>query len=457
MLSGVPAAVLKVMAVLLKEGHEAYLVGGSVRDMLLGRKPKDYDVATDATPDKVTGLFPNSSPTGFKYGTVTVCDGIDVEVTTFRKDDRYLDGRHPASVTFSGSLHEDVMRRDFTVNGLALDASGRLMDFVGGKRDLLDLRLIRCIGEPRTRFREDALRMLRAHRFVAQLSTPCNRFAIERETHRAMIGHSHLIKHVSWERIRDELVRILMSDNPGALKGLDGTGLLAHILPEIALIDCPAQPQGAPGRVLEHITGVLEKSPKRLDVRLAALVHHVGTPGSGKSICPGEHAEVAGVEAGKAVRKILHRLRFDSRTARKVSVLVREHSILPKEPCPRTVKRFIARAGVDNLDDLFDLEIAHARAVGSENNLEDLRVLRAEVSRTLSSGEPLSLGDLVVNGGDLMEWGMEESKEIGEALSFMLERVLENPGLNTKEGLRGLFREFATRAGGAGFPRRRER
>jgi tRNA nucleotidyltransferase (CCA-adding enzyme) len=451
----VPREVTHVMRVLESAGYQAYLVGGSVRDILLHRRPMDYDVATDALPHKVEKLFHNVIPTGLKYGTVTVHDSIDVEVTTFRKDGRYLDGRRPESVTFSTSLEDDVFRRDFTINALALSLAGEVIDYVQGKRDLLDLRVIRCVGDPDQRFREDALRMIRAHRFVAQLSSPEKPFSIETKSLAAIKRNAHLIVNVSWERIRDELTKILMSDNPKSLGDLYDSDLLNYTLPELAACHGFPPPIYHRKDVFEHTLAVVDASSKRLWVRLAALLHDIGKPTTfvvderGFGYFHNHHAMGA-----RMAEKVLDRLKYDSRTISVVTTLVREH--MTKSPClkhedrdkQRNVKRLINRVGVEHLEDFFDLKRADILGSAPPHDFSELDALKEEVYRVLNSGEPLTLKDLAVSGRDLIDWGMTQGKQIGDVLDSMLEAVLERPELNTRERLKALFHEMRERAKG---------
>jgi len=432
--------VLSVMDTLERAGYRAYVVGGSVRDLLLNRQPNDWDVATDAVPSEVRALFERTAPTGEKYGTVTVLGEIPVEVTTFRKDGRYLDGRRPETVEFSSSLEEDLVRRDFTINALAASRDGHVVDYVGGLRDLKD-RVIRSVGDPGERFREDALRMLRAHRLVAELGPD---FRIEPRTLEAITANAHLILNVSWERIRDELVRILMSDNPGVLRDLYHSRILGYILPELA--DCYGFRQWNRHHdkdVFEHTIVAVESSPKKLRVRLAALLHDVGKAESFTLGPDGEgHFYGHNTKSAEIAEEVLRRLRFDSHTISSVRTLIREHMTRHARMGPKGLKRLIARVGTDLIDDLIDLQMADVKASGNPDDLSAVLRLKAGVEEILASGDPLTVKDLAVNGRDLIEWGMKEGREVGIVLKAMLDRVLEDPSLNTKEGLRAVFEEL---------------
>jgi len=432
--------VLSIMGTLERAGYRAYVVGGSIRDLILGREPNDWDVATDATPSVVRALFERTVPTGEKYGTVTVLGEMPVEVTTFRKDGRYLDGRRPESVEFSSTIEEDLVRRDFTINALAADRVGNVLDFVNGLEDLRN-RLVRCVGDPGERFREDALRMLRAHRLVAELGQG---FRIEPRTLQAITENAHLILQVSWERIRDELVRILMSESPGVLRDLYDSRLLEYILPELA--DCYGFKQWNRHHdkdVFEHTIAAVESSPKKLRVRLAALLHDVGKAETFSLGPDGEgHFYGHSVKSAEMAEEVLKRLRFDSHTVSSVCTLIREHMTRHSRMGPKGLKRLIARVGKDLIHELLDLQMADVKASGHPGDLSEVLRLKEGVEGILASGDPITVKDLAVKGADLIEWGMEEGKEIGDVLKAMLDRVLEDPSLNTKERLRGIFEEL---------------
>ena len=432
----IPDPVIRVMERLEKAGFQAYLVGGSVRDMLLGRMPKDYDIATDATPDQVKPLFPKVIPTGEKYGTVTVLNEIPIEVTTFRRDGRYLDGRRPESVDFSDSLEEDVQRRDFTINALAMTREGRVIDYVDGLRDLLELRSIRCVGEPNQRFKEDALRILRAYRFEAQLG-----FNMNCDTFFATFDNKGLLKNVSYERIRDELVKILMSNRPsGVLFFVLSWGILSDIIPEFA--PCVGFEQHSEHHsydVMWHTLKTVDCSPARLNVRLAALLHDIAKPKCFSMVKGEGHFYGHHLDSEVMAREILNRLRFDNHTIGTVCTLVREHMSRYDFLRPRNTKRFINRVGVDNLEDLFDLQIADIKASAPPHDFSMVLALKEDCQRILNEKEPLTVKDLAVDGYDLCEWGMTPGKDMGAMLKRMLECVLEEPSVNTVEGLRVIY------------------
>jgi poly(A) polymerase len=361
-----------IVRTLRDAGHQAWLVGGCVRDLLLGLKPKDFDVATSALPGRIVQLFPHAGLVGAHFGVVLVRrDSASVEVATFRSDHGYADGRRPASVQFDTGPREDALRRDFTINGLMLDpADGAVLDFVGGRADL-DRRIVRAIGDPDTRFREDHLRLLRAVRFAARLG-----FEIEPATFEAIRRNHAAILRVSAERVRDELVRILTEG--GARRGfelLDASGMLADLLPEVAAMKGVEQPPEyhPEGDVWAHTLLLLE----RLDhptpaLAMAALLHDVGKPPAfrvqGRIRFDG-HVE-AGVELARA---ILARLRFSREESAQIEALVANHMRFTDVPRMResTLKRFLRLPRFAE-----HLELHRLDVLASNRRLETYRLVK---------------------------------------------------------------------------------
>lgn len=436
-----PQEASTLMKRLSDHGFKAYLVGGCVRDLLLGRPPADWDVATDALPSQVMNIFPEAVPTGLKYGTVTVPGATCIEVTTFRQEGPYLDRRRPENVHFAGSLQDDVARRDFTVNGLAMDASGKVHDFVNGLKDL-DSKTIRAIGDPGERFSEDALRLMRAARLACQLD-----FAIEPQTLSAIKAHAVFIKDVAAERVRDELVKILLSNRPSqGMRLLHETGLLAYIMPE--LDRCAGFDQDSKYHdkdVFEHALATVDHVPAMTTVRLSALMHDIAKPlthieGSQK----GEsHFYGHDKKSAEIARDVLIRLRFDGKTVETVTVLVREHMSRFAKPGKGLtgVKRLMNRVGTDNLSGLFALQEADIRASRPPYDFSLLQRLKDAVDTVLREKQPLAVKDLAVGGSDLIEWGMKSGPELGLMLDKMMDLVLKDPSMNSKEALQAFFWE----------------
>ena len=409
-------------------GHRAYLVGGCVRDMLLGRKPLDFDVATDARPDRVADLFEKSEQVGAHFGVVLVRDApAQVEVATFRSDRLYSDGRRPDAVHFEQDPRQDVLRRDFTINALLFDPeTGEVLDYVGGRADL-EQRVIRAIGQPQVRFQEDHLRLLRAVRFAARLG-----FTVEEATFAAIRQYHGLIRRVSAERIRDELVRILTEG--GARKGfelLDGTGLLADILPEVAAMKGVAQPPEfhPEGDVWVHTLLLLEKlqSPS-ITLALGALLHDVGKP---LTYRVAERIRFDGhVEEGvRLARQILTRLRFSNEQIERVLELVANHMRFKDVQQMRasTVKRFLRLAHFEE-----HLELHRLDCLGSHGRLETYKLVRAKLSQL--STEQLRPKPLLT-GNDLIQAGYQPGRLFGQMLAAVEDAQLEGKVHTAGEGI----------------------
>ena len=408
----------KTIATLRSAGHQAYLVGGCVRDLLLGLKPKDFDIATDARPDRIMDLFPNSGRVGAHFGVVLVRDVFaQVEVATFRSDQEYEDGRRPTAVHFETDPRKDVGRRDFTINGLLMDIeSGAVLDYVEGRADL-HAKKIRAIGDPDERFREDHLRLLRAIRFAARLN-----FEIEPKTFAAIERHHTLIRDVSAERIRDELVRILTEG--GAKRGfemLDATGLLEEILPEVKAMQGVEQPpQYHPeGDVWVHTLMLLEQldhpSPA---LALGALLHDVGKP---PTFRVADRIRFDGhVEAGiELARPILHRLRFSRDIAGQVEALIANHMKFKDVARMKesTLKRFLRMP-----DFAEHLELHRLDVMSSNRNLESYELVKAKLDEY--PDEHLKPARLLT-GADLMEAGYEPGPQFALMLGAIEDAQLE--------------------------------
>ncbi|MFQ5817443.1 MAG: CCA tRNA nucleotidyltransferase [Terriglobia bacterium] len=425
-------------------GYEAYLVGGCVRDLLLGREPADYDVATNATPEAVTRLFPRTLTVGARFGVVLVLvEGQQVEVATFRSDHGYKDGRHPEAVRFAQSPEEDVRRRDFTINGLLYDPlKEKILDFVGGQDDVRR-GVIRTIGNPRERFAEDKLRMLRAVRFAARFG-----YRIEPETFAAIRKLCSAIEEVSKERIRDEWVKMLTEGRARrALELLDASGLLAVILPEVARMKgVPQPPQFHPeGDVWVHTLLMLEKMDQPSPtLALGVLLHDVGKPptfrppGAGSDrIRFDQHADVGAAMA----EEICRRLRFSNDEIERVTALVRHHLRFKDAPKmrPSTLKRFLALDGFAE-----HLELHRLDCLASHGQLENYHFIQQALA-TLPPKEirPARL----LTGHDLIALGYPPGPAMGKILAAVEEAQLEGT-LTTQEEARAFVeKNFAAAKG----------
>ena len=432
----VPENVKNIIAVLEAHGFEAYAVGGCVRDTLLLRVPGDWDITTSAKPEEVKRLFSHTIDTGIEHGTVTVMlDKTGYEVTTYRIDGKYEDGRHPEEVTFTPNLEEDLKRRDFTINAMAYNEQDGLIDLFGGIRDI-QAKIIRCVGDPIARFNEDALRIMRAIRFAAQLG-----YDIDSETKQAIKELAPNLKKISAERIQVELTKLVVSAHPEALRTVYETGVADVIMPELAAI--METQQNHPHHnysVGEHTIRAMLKVEGRKELRFAMLFHDMGKPlclttdEQGISHFYG-HAQHSTEIAGK----ILRRLRFDNDTIHTVCRLVQYHDYGNNVyPDRRIVRRAMNKIGEDLFPLLFEVKKADILAQSDnfrEEKLERLAKWQELYAQILQLEECVSLKTLAVTGSDLIALGMKPGKELGDALQELLELVLDQPECNTKEYL----------------------
>src|SRR5438128_4584144 len=437
---------MAVLRTLRAAGKQAWLAGGAVRDLLRGKPADDFDVATDALPEQVVKLFPRVVPTGMQHGTVTVLTAEHkVEVTTFRGEGPYLDGRRPSSVTFLGDIDGDLARRDFTVNAMAWDPlDGVLRDPFSGAEDLRRCRL-RAVGDPLARFREDGLRPLRAVRFACTL-----RLALDPATRRAIPATLEIFSKVAMERVREELIKLLVRGAPPSrgLRLLHSTGLLARIVPELLESVRFAQNRYHHWDVWQHTLRCVDFAPADLVVRLAALLHDVAKPrcAAPKEGAPGEHTFYDHEKVGAQLSAdILQRLRFPRREVERVALLVREHNWhYQPEWNDATVRRTLARIGPVELPALWALRRAdlNARGMLVEEGLANQAAAEERFQREIDRASALRISDLAIGGeGRLAEVKIGPGRLVGEILSRLLERVLDEPDLNTRKGLLRLLPE----------------
>ncbi len=425
-------------------GYECYLVGGAVRDILMKRTLTDFDIATDATPLEVTKLFKRVIPTGVKHGTVTVLfKAEEFEVTTFRLEADYTDGRRPDSVSYSSSILEDLRRRDFTINGIAFDLKTcRLIDPHSGIDDLKK-RIIKAIGNAVDRFTEDALRTLRACRIAAQLS-----FEIESNTERAIRTTREGIKKISNERIRDEIIKIVQADDPVyGFELLEKTELLALILPELHASIGIEQRELHEFDVFHHSLYACKSAPKeRLILRLAALLHDVGKAGALFYNEVGEprfhNHEKLSAELSTA---LLRRLKFPNEVIQRVTHLILNHMFNYQEEWKdAAVRRFAVRVGREHLADLFALRRADQLATGRNiGGIERLAAFLKRIEAVARRDSIYGLKDLMISGDDIMaRLSLKPGLQIGIILDFLLESVLEDPDLNNPDSLLKIAENF---------------
>ncbi len=433
-----------IAAVLEHAGFEAYLVGGCVRDLLLGRTPKDWDIATNATPDRVQQLFPDSVYEN-AFGTVGVkTDSEDptlkiVEVTTYRIEGKYTDMRHPDEVRFAATIAEDLSRRDFTVNAMAMNlhagAAQEIIDPFQGQADL-KARVIRAVGDPEARFQEDALRILRAVRFSAQLG-----FTLDHATEAAMKKYAGLLEAISKERIRDEFMKMIMTDHAHeAIRLMARDGILAYVVKELGEGIDVGQNKHHIYSVFEHNVRALQYAVEQhfdLDVRVASLLHDVGKPRSKRGEGPDCTFYGHQVVGERMALQILDRLRFPKDMTERIALLIREHMFVydPDTVTDAGARRLVRRVGKENLDALF--QVREADRIGSgvpKAQPYRLRHLKFRIEKV--SKDPVSAKMLKVNGEDVIrEAGLTPGPKVGFILAILLEEVLDDPSLNTKEGL----------------------
>jgi len=436
-----PEKVHRIIDTLEEAGYEAYAVGGCVRDSILGRTPDDWDITTSARPEACKRLFPRTVDTGIKHGTVTVLlGGEGFEVTTYRIDGVYEDGRHPSEVTFTVNLKEDLRRRDFTINAMAYNERSGLVDLYGGLRDIED-QVIRCVGDARERFEEDALRMLRAVRFSAQLG-----YRIDKDTGEAIRAMSVNLQKISAERIQTELVKLVTSPHPDYLRTAYELGITAQILPEFDL--CMKTPQRHKHHcydVGEHILhSMLGVAPDKV-LRLGMLFHDIGKPQTLTVDADGTTHNKKHPAAGeKITREVMRRLKFDNDTTDKVTklVLYHDYDIAATEA---GVRRAINRIGEDIFAMIFTVRRADIGAQSDymrEEKLQKVAYIEEIYQKILSRKDAVTLKDLAISGSDLIAEGMVPGRQIGETLAALLDKVLDDPSLNTREILLKLSKEL---------------
>lgn len=451
----IPEQVINAYETLRNAGFECFIVGGCVRDLIIGREPKDWDITTNATPEEIIALFPKTVYEN-SFGTVAVVfekEGetpLIIEITPYRTESTYSDNRHPDSVSFAKTLSEDLKRRDFTINALAYDLyKGHLVDEWGGVSDIKD-KVVRTVGDASERFQEDALRMMRAVRFSTQLG-----FAIEVSTLSAISEKSHLIKNVSFERVRDEFERIILSkDSVVGIGLLQRLGLLSHSIPELEEgIGCEQKGEHIYD-VFEHMLHALGHASEKnlsLPIRLAALFHDIGKPrtrrwdgtkagGAGKYTFFGH--EVVGAHMTK---KIMERLKFPKDTTELVTKFVRYHMFFSdtKQITLSAVRRTIVNIGREHIWEL--MEVRECDRVGMKKNETSYRLRKYHAMIEEALRAPTSVGMLKINGDYMIkEMGMKPGREMGWILHALLDECLEDDTKNTLEHLEQRARELAT-------------
>ncbi|MDD7013721.1 MAG: HD domain-containing protein [Spirochaetales bacterium] len=445
----IPDVLKKVNDIFVSAGFKAYLVGGAVRDALLGKENHDWDIATDASPEQVMKIFKKVIPTGIAHGTVTVhIFNLQLETTTFRTDSYYSDGRHPDKISFASTIEEDLSRRDFTMNAIAADlGTGVLTDPFNGRQDICDKK-IRTVGNPFERFDEDGLRPVRAVRFASQLG-----FDIEEKTFAALSDSAVLKKTslISVERFRDEFCKILKTEKPSAgLKLLEKTGILDLFIPEFKVCrGCSQQDYRGFHEfdVADHLFYACDGAPKEnLRVRLSAFFHDIGKPEAKTvEILQGNeivhfhgHEQISSLKA----EKIMTNLKFSNEEIKKTVHLVKQHMFHYESSWKDSaVRRFIIKVGTENIEDLFLLRFADVAGMHNVKPVplspvwNSIDEFRKRIEKVREEKSALSLKDLCVNGKDLMNEGIPAGKQLGLILNELFEAVTEDPSLNEKDRL----------------------
>ena len=423
------------------DDFEAYAVGGCVRDSILGRTPNDWDITTSATPFEVKNIFRRTVDTGLQHGTVTVLlKDQGYEVTTYRIDGEYTDHRRPDEVTFTGELSEDLRRRDFTINAMAYNDETGIVDLYGGIEDL-ENGVIRCVGNPDDRFDEDALRIMRAVRFAAQLG-----FNVDPATREAAAKHAPELTQVSAERIETELTKLLISDHPEKVLDMYELGITSIVLPEFDRM--METEQNSPYHMYDvgrHTVEVIKNVSPTKVMRYAALLHDIGKPQCKTTDDKGvDHFKGHAMVSEEMSSKILKRLRMDNDTIRDVKKIVRWHDYgISGVITKKSVRKMLSSMGEQYFGELLDIKRADMKGQSDYRLAERQEVLSNIIrfhDEIMEEGNALSIKDLAVNGKDIMDLGIPKGPKVGETLSYLLERVLEEPTLNEKSKLEDIIK-----------------
>ncbi|MCR5612949.1 CCA tRNA nucleotidyltransferase [Treponema sp.] len=454
----IPYELQKFNEIFSQNGYEAYLVGGAVRDALLGKEVSDWDVTTNATPDQVMKIFKKVIPTGIEHGTVTVhFMKKEIEVTTFRTESDYSDGRHPDKVEYCGHIEEDLSRRDFTINAIAASlADGHIVDPYGGQKDL-DKKIIRTVGVPHERFMEDGLRPVRALRFAAKLE-----FSIEKDTYSEIFEEDILKKvaSVSVERFRDEFMKMMSSNHPSVgIKLMEETGILKIFMPEVLVCRGCEQKDDRGYHVfdvMDHNIYACDGAPKEKPLlRLTAFLHDCGKPAARteREECGARIINFYNHEkhSSRLAKQIMTRLKFSNAEIEYVTHLIENHMFHYESSwSDAAVRRFIVKVGLEYIDDLIDLRLADM--YGKYNapiRLHDsaacelLIELKDRIKSVETQQSALSLKDLKVNGRDLIAQGIPAGKKMGQILNELFETVLDDPAMNDKDKLLNLAKNLS--------------
>lgn len=436
-----PEKAALLISQLESHGHEAFIVGGCVRDALLGRAPNDWDICTSASPEEMKRCFSNLRviETGVKHGTLTVlAEGVPFEITTYRIDGEYSDGRHPDQVLFTSDLREDLSRRDFTINAMAWHPQTGLVDPFGGARDL-KRGSIRCVGKPEKRFREDALRIMRAVRFAGQLG-----FRVDAETERALYQYCPLLDKIAAERMRMELDKLLCG--AAAEKALrDYREIIAHFIPEIRpMFGLDQKNRHHIYTVWEHTLRTVSQIPDKPLLRLCAFFHDIGKPGSMTVDEDGcGHFYQHEILSEELTEQAMKRLKYDNDTRETVLAVIRSHSVVFR-PDSKQARRLLGKLGEERLRLLIELELADVKSQNPlyrEERVANIAAFREKMEEVLTEEQCFSLRHLAINGRDLLCLGIPQGPEIGRILNVLLEQVMEETLPNEPDALKEAARK----------------
>lgn len=437
----IPNDVYKILKTLNDAGYESYIVGGAVRDAVLGNEPHDWDITTNATPDQVKKIFKKTIDTGLQHGTVTaMLNSVGYEITTYRIDGEYEDNRRPSSVEFTTDLSKDLQRRDITFNAMAMDKEGNVVDLYNGIQDLRD-GIVRSVGDPNERIQEDALRMLRAIRFSARYG-----FQLDENFRNAIKNNAHLIKNVSYERIESEVTKIITSNHPEQFLELYNLGLTQYILPEFdKMMNCEQNTIWHNLNVGLHTIEALKYIDNDPNLRWAILLHDVGKPNS-KSIDEKgkDHFYNHPEESEKLSDLILRKYKKSTNDSVEIKKLIFYHDLYGDDLS--MIRKFVALEGIDFARKLIKLQIADVEAQSDYKKAEkinNIKKLSALFEQVYKDKTAITLKELKVNGNDLLELGYK-GKEIGLILSHLYEQVLKNPSLNDKDTLLDIVNKIET-------------
>lgn len=430
-----PKYILNTIRKLESAGYEVFLVGGAVRDYILDIEPKDYDLATNATPDEIKKVFYNYKVimTNHKFGTVIVLfNDNEVEITTYREESCYEDGRKPKHIKFSKSLEKDLSRRDFTINALAYNPNTGIIDLFEGLKDL-KLRKIRAVGDPKVRIKEDNLRIMRAIRFSSQLE-----FDISGDLRYEIIDKGYLLKNISYDRVRDELFKILLSRKPSiGINKLKEYRILKYIIPElIPTINFNQRNPYHDKNLFEHIICVVDSVEPLLELRLAALFHDIGKPSCFTIDNDGiGHFYGHELESSKIAYEVLKRLNTPNKIIEKTILLIEEHMGHTNELSEKAIRRLIYRVGEDNIFKLLNLQISDLKCTKKNRDIEPILKRKRDVEKIMEKIYVSRDSKLDITGYDIIGLGYQEGPEIGIILKSLKEKVIEDPTFNEKEKL----------------------